>query len=97
MSGIIWTRPAVQDLDRLLTFLKGKNPEAARKAALRIRKAASDLAASPHMGKPMPDDTGRRELATSFGRKGYILRYRLDADDQVVIIRVWHFPEQRTP
>ena len=42
----------------------------------------------------MGDGTARRELFTSFGRRGYVLRYMLDGD-KVVVIRVWHTRERR--
>lgn len=95
MPGIVWTRHAVQDLKRLFDFVKEKNPDAARKAAQQISKAAATLIDNPHLGKPMADETGRRELATSFGKNGYILRYMLEDDHTVVVIRVWHYLELR--
>ena len=95
MSPVIWRPRALRDLERLFRFLKDKNPEPARKAALRIAAAADDLSQNPRLGKPMPDETGRRELSTAFGRRGYVIRYMLDDDDTVVIIRVWHTLEDR--
>jgi len=95
MSNVIWTQRALQDLQRLFLFLKEKNPEAARKAAIQIREGADRLQDNPRLGKPMPDDTGRRELSTVFGKRGYILRYMLDENDTPVIIRVWHHLEKR--
>lgn len=95
MPGIIWTKPAVQDVQRLIDFVKAKNPTAARKAAQKIRKAASILAQNPHFGKPMEDETDRREFATNFGKRGYVLRYMIDDNQKIIIIRVWHSLEQR--
>lgn len=95
MSAIIWTRPALADADRLFQFLKEKNPQAARNAAQKIKRAADALAANPELGKPMPDDTGRRELMAPFGKRGYVLRYRIDDAGRAVILRVWHYREER--
>ncbi len=94
MSKIIWTRPALADLERLLDFLKHKNPNAAQRAARAIRKGGDDLGHMPKLGKPMPDDTGRREYIVAFGRGGYVLRYMLDGSTPV-ILRVWHTLEWR--
>lgn len=95
MPEIIWTRPALEDIERLILFLKDKNPDAARRGALKIKEAADLLMENPHIGKPMEDDTGRREISSSFGKKGYVLRYMLDENGSPVIIRVWHFLEHR--
>ena len=95
MSRVIWTKPAIKDLDRLFSFLKKKNPDAAKKAALQIKETANQIADLPELGKPMTDDTGRREVFTSFGKKGYLLRYMLDEEKTPAIIRVWHTLENR--
>jgi len=44
----------------------------------------------------MSDNTGRRELFMPFGAGAYVLRYMLENNDTVVIIRVWHTKEDRT-
>lgn len=43
----------------------------------------------------MPDETGRRELVVPFGVRSYVLRYIIDNDGNVVILRVWHSREDR--
>ena len=88
---IVWTRPALGDLARVIDFLKDKNPDAARRAALRINEMANHLVTQPFLGKAMEDNTGRRELSAPFGKRAYILRYMLDEDNKTaVILRVWH-------
>lgn len=42
----------------------------------------------------MDDGTGRRELILPFGAGAYVLRYKIDGED-VVIIRAWHSREDR--
>jgi plasmid stabilization system protein ParE len=89
---LIWFEEAVQDIARLRLFLETKNPRAARRAARCILDGAKMLQHHPEAGAPMGD--GRRELFLPFGDSAYVLRYRLDGDD-VLIIRVWHGREQR--
>lgn len=96
MPQVKWTKPALGDLERLFTFLKDKNPQAAGNAAQKIKDTADNLSVYPLMGKPMEDDTGRLEISASFGKRGYILRYMFDDDGNVVIIRVWHSLENRS-
>lgn len=43
----------------------------------------------------MDDDTGRREIFAAFGAGAYVLRYRINAHGEVVVIRVWHSRELR--
>jgi len=43
----------------------------------------------------MADGSGRREVFAAFGAGAYVLRYRLDAGRQPVVIRVWHTREWR--
>ncbi len=43
----------------------------------------------------MEDNTGRRELSAPFGKRGYVLRYMIDDDNSVVILRVWHYLENK--
>ena len=95
MPRLIWTKEAAKDVERLHQFLLHKNPKAARKAAESIRKAAVRLNEMPELGKPMGDDSDRRELMTSFGKTGYVLRYRTDAHANPIILRVWHGLEKR--
>lgn len=89
---LIWLEEAVEDMARLRRFLEPNNPRAAQRAAHTILDGAKIFRQHPEAGVPMGD--GRRELFLHFGSSGYVLRYRLDGDD-VVIIRVWHGREQR--
>lgn len=89
---LIWLEEAVADLARLRSFLETNNPQAARRAASTILDGTQILRQHPEAGGPLGD--GRRELYLPFGSSAYVLRYRIDGDD-VVIIRVWHGREQR--
>ena len=43
----------------------------------------------------MLDDRPERELVIRFGSGAYVLRYRIDDQGDVIIIRVWHGRERR--
>lgn len=89
-----WLPAAFQDIERLYEFLVEKDPNAAARAMEIILDGAEGLEDMPEIGKPMNDDTGRRELYIPFGAGAYVLRYKLDGET-VVIIRVWHSREHR--
>ena len=94
MAEIVWLPGAKQDIKRLFTFLKKKNPLAAKNAIKAIRAGAKQLEDYPEVGRPMSDKTARRELFMAYGSGGYVLRYIID-EDRVVVIRVWHAREKR--
>jgi len=95
MTTVKWLPEAVADIERLHSFLKEKSPEAASKAAQTILRGAILLKTTPRIGRPMPDETGRRELFVSFGAGAYVLRYMQEDRNTVVVIRVWHSREDR--
>ncbi len=84
------------DVERLHAFFYEKSPVAAARAAKTILDGAGLLQSIPDIGRPMGDDTGRRELVASFASGAFVLRYMRDNNDTIVIIRVWHSKENRT-
>ena len=95
MITVKWLPEAVSDIERIHSFLKEKNPEAASRAAQTILNGAILLKSAPRIGRPMPDETGRRELFVPFGAGAYVLRYMQEDKNTVVVIRVWHSREDR--
>ncbi len=89
-----WLHAASQDIERLYEFLLEKDPNAAANAMEVVLEGSERLLDMPELGRPMDDDTGRRELYLPFGAGAYVLRYKLNGD-VVVIIRVWHSREQK--
>lgn len=92
---MIWLPEALEDIQRLHGFLAEKNLQAARNAILCIQAAGRQLENFPEIGRPMRDGNQRREVFVAFGAGAYVLRYRLDAQDRAVVIRVWHTREWR--
>lgn len=63
---------------------------AGREAAARILEAVDVLSQFPLAGKRLADDDERREVFVAHGAGAYVLRYRMDAESSVVVIRVYH-------
>ena len=95
MVTVKWLPEALNDIERLYTFLNDKSPEAAARAAATILEGAKLLKTTPRIGHPVPDETGRRELFLPFGAGAYVLRYMHQQDGTVVVIRFWHSREDR--
>jgi plasmid stabilization system protein ParE len=90
MPRLIWSSQALRDVQRLYRLLTGKNSDAAKRAVKAIRHGIGMLAQQPGIGRPvedMPEDF--REWVIDFGDSGYVARYRVDADE-VVILAVRH-------
>lgn len=91
---LIWEPGAVEDLSMLREFIQPHNGKAAVNAAQRIIQAANLLLDHPHLGHPMDDIPAFNELFIPFGKRGYVLRYRID-EEKIIILRIWHGRENR--
>ncbi len=89
MASVIWLEDSLNDLKRINIFLSKKNPDAASRALSSIALTTRNLEDFPELGKPYEGDMNYREIFVPFGAKGYVIHYRLEKDE-VVIVRVWH-------
>ncbi len=86
MSGVIWSPPALLDVQRLYHFLKPKNIDAAKRAIQVIREGLKVLAKQPEVGKPIEDmDPEYREWSIRFGGSGYVVLYRYNGQVAVIL------------
>lgn len=95
MATVKWRERALTDVSRLYEFLYEKDTGAASRAAQVIKQGSMFLETTPKLGRPMDDATHRRELFIPFGSSFYVIRYFLENNDTVIIIRVWHSRENR--
>ena len=88
MSGIIWARPALGDIQDVVDWLRLDSPSAALRFADRVDEAVTRLASQPRLGRVVPElerhNIGRyRELVIAPWR----LFYRID-QGQVYVLAV---------
>jgi addiction module RelE/StbE family toxin len=89
VARLIYSRRAVEDLERVVDFLADRNAAAAVETLDLIEEAVSVLARHPEIGRPA--EAGLRELVISRGRTGYVALYAVEeADDVVLILTVRH-------
>ena len=89
---------AVSDLALLRDFIRVHNPDAAQRAARRIRDSAFRRLSFPFVGIPV-QDIGKPQLSDlfiPFGQAGYWMRLAV-TDDKIIIIKIWHGRENRDP
>jgi len=91
---LVWLPEARIDIERLYGFLLEETPLAAERAVRVIRRGGDLLLEHPSAGRPMDDETARRELFIPFGASAYVLRYRIHGET-IVVLRVWHSREVR--
>jgi plasmid stabilization system protein ParE len=94
--SVVWLPEALDDFQRIFDFLYEKNAKAAARAAATILKGADLLETTPHLGRPLPDIIDQRELFMAFGASSYVIRYKIQNDNIINVIRVWHSKENRT-
>jgi plasmid stabilization system protein ParE len=92
---ILLSADAVDDVERLRSFLDRNNPDAARRALALIWTAIDRLQEFPDLGMPT-DDIDIRQVVVRFGASGYIIRYAALEDGNILITRIWHGREART-
>jgi len=60
MAEIVWTEPALSDLDAIADYIALNNPEAAKELVRRVFQHVEQLASHPKSGPKPPELRGRR-------------------------------------
>lgn len=86
MPRLIWSPPALRDVQRLYRFLAEKSPAAAQRAVKAIREGVKVLAHQPGVGRPVDDmEPEFREWLIDFGDSGYVARYHWSGQTAVIL------------
>lgn len=85
MTEVVWTDPALDDLEAIRLYIKQSNPQAAERLVAALLAAGNSLNHSPFRGRPV-SGTDLRELVAS---RSYVIRYLVE-DEFAVILRVRH-------
>jgi addiction module RelE/StbE family toxin len=89
VATVVYSKRALDHIERAFQFLRDKNPDAAQNAVTAIRSAVDNLAAHPLVGRRIEGDL--RELIISYGHSGYVALYRfVIARDEVRILAIRH-------
>lgn len=85
MAEIIWTEPALQELDQIADYISLDNPKAAKKLVQEYFKRVEDLQRHPELGKRVEelDQSTHRELVLPPCR----LFYRIE-EETIYIIHI---------
>ena len=96
MATVVYSRRALDHLERSFEFLRERDPEAAVRAATAIQSAVAMLADHPLVGRSVAGEL--RELVISFGKTGYLALYRfLPHLDEVRVLAIRHQREVDYP
>lgn len=86
MPRLIWTLAALLDLQRLYRCLAEKNVDTAKRGVRAIREGMKVIIKQPGIGRPVEDmEPEFREWLIDFGESGYVVLYRYDGKNAVVL------------
>jgi plasmid stabilization system protein ParE len=89
VATVVYSKRALDHIERAFAFLCDKNPAVAANAVSAIQSAVDNLAAHPLVGRRVEGDL--RELIISYGHSGYVALYRfVISRDEVRILAIRH-------
>jgi plasmid stabilization system protein ParE len=89
VATVVYSKRALDHIERAFEFLRDKNPDAAQNAVTAIQTAIDNLAAHPLVGRRVEGEL--RELIISYGHSGYVALYRfVISTDEVRILAIRH-------
>lgn len=89
MAKVVYSRRALDHIERTFEFLRDKDSNAAQNAVQAITSGVKNLAAHPLVGRRLEGEL--RELIISYGHSGYVALYRFVLPtDEVRILAIRH-------
>ena len=86
MPRLVWSPPALLDVQSLYRFLAGKNADAAARAAKTIRQNVTLIALQPGIGRPVADMQPHfKEWLINFSDSGCIALYRYEHQTAAIL------------
>lgn len=85
-----FTGKALEDLERLHEFVAQKNPAAAERIRNQLLDTFQTLLKQPMGGKPVKSLPVRQWVAGD-----YVIRYLIENEQNLIIVRIWHGREDR--
>ena len=90
---VVWADRALCDLERIITYLKRRNPAAAAKMGGSILRKTDLLARHPELGRVSEDDAECRVIA----QRPYKIYYRVLLEDRIVEVLHLRHGSQDSP
>jgi plasmid stabilization system protein ParE len=89
VATVVYSKRALDHIERAFALLQDKNPGAVQNAVTAIQSAIDNLAAHPLIGRRLEGEL--RELIISYGHSGYVALYRfVVSTDEVRILAIRH-------
>ena len=89
MASVRLLPPALEDLVRLVEFLRESDPAASKETAALVFKGLRVLADHPLIGRPI--GVNRRELVIYRGPAGYLAQYSYNlSSEEVLVLAIRH-------
>lgn len=89
-----WTKRAEYRLYKGTEYIRGNNPEMAKKVITAIRSIANNLSEFPYLSPPHKEFQGFREAVVP--QYPFVVWYRVKEKEQIIeISTVWHTSQDR--
>ena len=86
---IVFTKPAIADLERLVSYIARDNPQAAERFGYEIIAKAEKLDSFPLLGRVVPEF--KNEILREIIHRPYRIVYRVREEQKMIeVLRVWH-------
>lgn len=86
---IVWTDPALDDLQKIVSYIARDNPEASRDIGEEILRHVELLGSFPWIGPPYPRGSSGSTREIVCGK--YRIFYRIkESPKQVEVLTIWH-------
>ena len=93
MRQLVYTKVAVDDLQRLRAFIAERDPRSAGRVAAELGQRITKLCEFPLIGRTVPEAPDP-EVVRDMVFGGYVVRYAVHPEI-VAILRIWHHFEAR--
>jgi len=94
MMRLRWDVAALADVDAIGAYISRDSPGAAKRVTAYIHRVAANLEFSPRMGREVEGDLWREVVLS---RYPYIVSYRIDGDEVLVLAVIHQARNRPTP
>ena len=88
MSAVVWTKSAIDSLEKKRLFLSAINPKLANTSIRKVVSACESLVEFPRRGAIVEQASGSRKLVVPIKRLTFVVHYAI-LNDEILILDVY--------
>jgi plasmid stabilization system protein ParE len=94
MSAVVWTKSAIESLEKKRLFLSTMNPKLADRSIRKIVSACESLSEFSRRGAIVEESSGLRKLIVPSGKLTFVVHYAI-LNDEILILNIYDGRQQR--